>query len=234
MKSTRIEILDALRGIAILGMIFQHTLVDLKFIFGLSVPILSNSFLVNLFSFGGILFVFLSGISTQFSKHNVRRGFALIGLGIGITLVTYFFIRAEAIYFGILHFLGVAILIYAALKPLLRRLNQWVVLIGGAALFVGAYIIYMQNIRVEHFLSFLIGLPASNFQSGDYFPIFPYIFAFISGTGFGWFVSQRKLPHILYDIKVPVLRVVGRHSLWIYLFHQPIIIFILQLFIPIK
>ncbi|MEI6603113.1 MAG: heparan-alpha-glucosaminide N-acetyltransferase domain-containing protein [Clostridia bacterium] len=233
-KRTRIELLDALRGIAILGMVFQHTLVDLVYIFLLPINLLSNPFLINLFSFGGVLFVFLSGISSQFSRHNVRRGLGILGLGILITLVTYFFLRSETIYFGILHFLGVAILIYALVRPLLQKANQMVVFVVGMALFIVAYIIYRQDIRIEHFLSFLIGFPATDFQSGDYFPVFPFLFAFLSGTGAGWYISNHKLPQRFYDLKFPVIRTVGRYSLWIYMFHQPIIIFILQLFMPIK
>lgn len=229
-KNERIEILDVLRGIAILGMVFQHILVDLRFVIsGINLTLLDNSVLQNIFVFGGVFFIFLSGISSYYSKHNVRRGLLLLGLGALITAVTYLFFRGEVIYFGILHFLGAAILIYALLGKMIRKIPQVVILIGSMLVFVGAYYLYSLNIRIENPLSFLIGFPEWGFYSADYFPIFPYFFAFLGGTGFGWFVFNRKLPQTFYKLNIPGLNVVGRYSLWIYLLHQPIIILILKI-----
>jgi len=234
-KVKRVEVLDALRGIAILGMIFQHTLFDLRAIFGLQISLLSNPFLEGLFAFGGVFFIFLAGISVQFSSRNLLRGLQLIGVGMLLTLVTALFFPRELIVFGILHFLGLAILIFGLLKSLLARVNQLLVCVVSMILFIVAYYVFTLNIRFEFFGSFLIGFPSREFWSADYFPLFPYIFAFLSGTGFGWYVANHKLPPLFYMIRVPVVGFVGKYSLWFYLFHQPVLLLILTailFFIP--
>ena len=195
----------------------------------MQITLLSNPILADIFTYGGVLFIFLSGISSQFSKRNALRGLQILGLGVLITVITVLFMPRESIYFGILHFLGTSILIYALIRPLLRKINQMVVFIGGLLLFFITYSINLQQFHSDIFLSFVVGFPSLAFNSADYFPLLPYFFAFLSGTGFGWYIANKKLPQIIYQIKLPGISFVGRYSLWVYLFHQPILLVVLNL-----
>jgi uncharacterized membrane protein len=73
----------------------------------------------------------------------------------------------------------------------------------------------------------LLGFPQHGFQSADYNPIIPWLFLFIAGICVGKHI--KKLPETLSKKHIPPLAFVGRHTLIIYLAHQPVILGVLYL-----
>ena len=63
-----------------------------------------------------------------------------------------------------------------------------------------------------------LGLPGSGFKSMDYFPLLPWLFLFL--TGYFFYDLRSGEPP---ELKLPVITAMGRHSLLIYLLHQPVI-----------
>ena len=64
-------------------------------------------------------------------------------------------------------------------------------------------------------------------RSNDYVPIFPWFGAVLAGIGFAQLATRSGLTTRLADIRLPgtgLLRFAGRHSLIVYLIHQPILI----------
>lgn len=76
---------------------------------------------------------------------------------------------------------------------------------------------------------FPLGFPGPGFVSADYFPIFPNLFLFLFGTYLGKYALLGKFPGFLYKKRVAFLAFTGRHALWIYILHQPVIFGILWL-----
>lgn len=114
-------------------MILVHLVYDIRELYGLA-----DFAYPAIFSFvmqwGSVLFLLISGICVTLGHHPVRRGLAVFGCGMLCSLVTAgmywlgFQGRGIVIWFGILHCLGVCMLLW----PWLGRLPNWV--LGALAL----------------------------------------------------------------------------------------------------
>ena len=71
---------------------------------------------------------------------------------------------------------------------------------------------------------FPLGLPGPGFYSADYFPLIPWIFLFWAGL----FLWRFLRPYAEETVRGwPACRPLvwlGRHSLWVYLLHQPVLL----------
>ena len=224
MHKQRIWELDALRGLCILCVILIHFIFDLQYFLGKDIH------LPGIYRFiqdnGGILFILLSGICATLGSRSVRRGIIVFSCGMLITLVTVGMVRLGmadsdiVISFGILHMLGISMVLYA----LVKRLPTWAIAILGILIIVTGY--YFLSLRVSFSWVFFLGLRTSMYSAGDYFPLLPH---------FGWFCIGVVLGRTLYSGKksllpdapssaapLRMLQFCGRHSLWIYLLHQPV------------
>ena len=74
-----------------------------------------------------------------------------------------------------------------------------------------------------------LGLVPPEMAWGDFFPIFPWLFVFLAGAFLGRYVKEGRFPPFLYKTHIRALAFVGRHSLLIYLAHQPLLFGILTL-----
>lgn len=76
-----------------------------------------------------------------------------------------------------------------------------------------------------------LGFPSPGFVSGDYYPLIPFVFMYLTG----FFAAQAaqasslEAPAWAYANPIPALAVLGRHALPFYLLHQPVILGILEL-----
>lgn len=216
----RIWELDFLRGIAILLMVFFHLMFDLNHFFQVSV-IYDSGIIYYIGKFSAVLFILIAGVSCSLSRNNLRRGIQLLILGLMITLVTNLTVPGLNIIFGILHFLGTSIIIYH-FAPSLRP--GWLYLLGVLTIVIGNtfYQITMPN----NFLAPL-GLMGNNFYSADYYPLFPWFGLFLMGTASGKLAYSTKRSLFHENPHNHWLEFLGRHSLVIYLVHQPILLLIL-------
>lgn len=224
----RIWELDALRGLCILCMIILHGMFDLRYFSGIFVG--GSPMLSFVQQYGGVLFVLISGICVTLGTRARRRGMIVLSFGLVLTVATMVLsavgiIGSDAVIrFGILHLLGVCML----LSPLFRRLPPAaLVLLGLAFILLG---FFFETLTVKPVFLYALGLRANGFVSGDYFPIFPNLGWYLIGMAVGATVYQNRtsrLPNATYTF--PILRFCGRHSLVIYLVHQPILYFLLPL-----
>lgn len=218
----RIFELDLLRFIAIIIMLIYHLAYDIKYYWPKDIN-LEGLFWIIIANIGQFLFIFVAGISSGFSKNSFKRGLRVFGIGILVTIATYIFIEYEYVRFGILHFLGVCMMLY----PLLSKLNNRILI---PFVIISYYLGYVfKNITVDTFLLLPFGLYYNGFASIDYFPIFPYISYFILGiVAYKSIYSKgRRLFNVNREFKA--LEFISRNSLFIYIIHQPVFLVIIYL-----
>ncbi|MBE6885362.1 MAG: DUF1624 domain-containing protein [Ruminococcaceae bacterium] len=238
----RVGLIDEIRGFAILCMVFYHAGFDLVFLFGVSMPFFTSdpmNFIRDCF-IG--LFVLISGVAAVYSKNNLKRGLIVLGCGLILTAGTFLFMYSARILFGVLHMLGSCMILYALLAPLLKKCPA---LPGGiVSLFLFLLTLGLPSgvLGIPEFLEyplpaelysttflFPIGFPHETFFSGDYMPIFPWFFLFVTGTFIGRPIKAGRFPGWIYKTHIPPLAAIGRNTIWIHLLHQPVIYGILWL-----
>lgn len=222
----RVWELDAFRGLCILGMVIVHFVYDLVYLYGIvswEYPAWF-SFVMN---WGGVLFLLISGICATLGSRSVRRGLIVLGCGFICTAVTYGMYRfgfadsSLTIYFGVLHCLGVCMILWWVLKRLPTAVLAVLgILLAGAGL-------YLRNMSFDVSMWLMpLGFVPANFASSDYFPLMPNLGFFLLGAVIGRTVYKRKeslLPGKGDAFPLRFLRLCGKHSLWIYLLHQPVL-----------
>ena len=237
--SVRYYLIDALRGFALVNMVLFHLMYDIFNIFSAETGWNSEPLTIIWERFICCSFIILSGVSFNFSHHPFKRGIILNACGFLITIVTVLAIPSQAVWFGILNFLGCAMMLAYPLKAYLENIKPVVGVIVSLLLFAFLYGVpegYVGFFGIELFSlpEFLygikafafIGFPSADFHSTDYFPIIPWIFLFLSGY-FAWRVIKNCNAERFFKCKIPFLNFIGRHTLIVYLLHQPIIMGIL-------
>ena len=220
--------IDFLRGVAIFMMVIFHFVWDLNYFYNIDIN----------FHFGfwkifqiltASLFIFLVGVSSYLSsqKNNVnfvlffKRGLKVFSFGLLISVVTRILFPSEYIIFGILHFIGVAIIIsyfFLNLKYLNLFFGFLFIIVGGI-------------IKTNYFTSvYLIpfGFIPNNFSSLDYFPVFPWFGIVLFGIFWAQLFYKDNERLFVFNFKnnnflSKKTSYIGRKSLIIYLLHQPIL-----------
>ena len=228
----RIWELDALRGLCILGMVIVHFVYDLVELYAL-VPMAYPKWFAFVKDWGGVLFLLLSGTCATLGSSHTRRGLLVFACGMVCTAVTLgmyllgFSGKEIIIYFGVLHCLGVCMLLWGGF----RKLPTWALGVLGAALTAAG--LWLRTRYVSFPWLIVLGFVPDWFASSDYFPLLPNLGFFLLGAVLGRTVYRQKstrLPSV--NEKSPALRFLtlcGRHSLGIYLLHQPILAGIMTL-----
>ena len=230
-KKDRIWELDALRGIAILCVVVLHGLYDLQTFLGWQ--ILGNPTIHWIMQYGGILFVVLSGLCATLGSRSFRRGAVVLACGLVVSLVTWAMARLGMadenviIRFGVLHLLGVCMLLW----PALGHLPTWALTMLGAGIVILGF--WFEGMRVSCRWLFPLGLQYPGFSSADYFPVFPQLGWFLLGAAVGRTAYRGKTTRLpsfpCQAAPIRFLRWCGTHSLWIYLLHQPLLYGLLEL-----
>ncbi len=167
---------------------------------------------------GQFLFLGLAGFSVALSSRGftgqLSRGAKILLCGMLVSFVTWIFAGDEFVKFGVLHFIGVAVVIGSCFK----RRPAFALLVAAASFILGEY---FKTLTVSSHFLFPFGLVYSGFGSLDYFPIFPWISVVLIGLVLGeWYLKKVRAQFK----EVPLLNWMGKRSLLIYLFHQPILI----------
>lgn len=234
----RIWELDALRGICLLGMVIIHFVYDLVELFGILHWHYPTAYsLVQ--RWGGVLFLLISGICVTLGSRSVRRGIIVFGCGLIVSAVTagmYYFGLADRsiiIYFGVLHCLGICMILW----PLTKKLPAWALGILGLALtLIGLYMLQLPPVETN--LLVPLGLVGRGFASSDYFPLLPNFGFFLIGAFLGRTLYRQKqtlFPKVQgKNFLLRFFMLCGRQSLWIYLIHQPVLSGICYLILLLK
>jgi uncharacterized membrane protein len=230
--------IDTWRGIAVCTMIVYHFTWDLWY-FRLLPPGFDffGGFWKYLQRFTATSFLLLVGISLTVSyryaiqgKDNstglfpkfLKRGLKIFGLGLIITVVT-FFAGVGTIHFGILHLIGLSIILA---YPFLRF--RWLNFLLWIIFFVAGYFVYVDPIFVATNLFLWTGLHTMDYYASDYFPLVPWFGVVLLGIFLGntlYSDAGRRfyLPDWGNLLPFRSLQFLGRHSLFIYMVHQVVL-----------
>lgn len=233
-RKARIPLIDALRGAAIVMMLAYHFSFDLNYF-----RVLHQNFYQDVFwttSRNVILgsFLALVGVSLALAAgHGIRwpaygRRLAVIAAcAIMVSAGSYFMFPASWIYFGVLHFIAVAGIAGLAFV----RLHLANLLIGAALIAAGA--LFASPLFDQPWLNW-VGLVTRRPVTEDYVPLLPWFGVVLVGLFIGQqLVQARRLApargwHAAGTIGRS-LAWAGRHSLAIYMLHQPLLLGILYL-----
>ncbi len=249
----RYRTLDELRGAAIIFMVIYHALYLLSSVFESAAgrKIFTLAHPVQPFIAG--TFILICGICCQLSRSNWKRGLRLLGAALLVSLCTWAMKLVgmdEVITFGVLHFLAVAVLLFAlsqilwiklSLKPALLLFIVFLFLFAASVLPLykrdmgfGFISTVLRFPKTDFFPLFALGFPSSTLSSADYFPLIPWLFLFFAGAALGAYARQGRFPVCFTKSRVPALQWLGRHSLLIYLLHQPVLYALLSLALWLK
>jgi uncharacterized membrane protein len=229
-QTPRILALDLARSLALLGMVTFHITYDLL-LFG----IMPGSYAATaLFQYHPRLvagaFLALAGLSLWLSHGQTlrwpafwRRFTKIVAAAALVTLATRLAMPEFYIFFGILH----AMALYSLLGLAFLRLPAILTAACGIAVLLGSYYLSSEVFNAPT-LAFL-GLAAHLPMTADFEPVFPWFGPFLLGLALGQTGSRFGLWQRLAlwpTAPMPTLGALawpGRHSLAIYLIHQPIL-----------
>ena len=228
MPSSRLALLDVLRGVAIAAMIVYHFCFDLEF-FGLADLGVSERW--SWIAFARAIpatFIAIAGISLYLAhrKGIVWRNFwwrigYLAAAAMLVTIVSFFADPDAIIWFGILHCIALSsVLGLAFLDAPLTLVIVCAVLVLIAPLFA--------NPALNTPWLLWLGLGTEEPPSNDYNPLFPWFAFLLIGIAIARLIASY-VTHAAWarwsprDPATRTLALAGRHSLLIYLLHQPIL-----------
>ena len=216
----RVQSVDALRGLCVILMVGHHFLYDLVVFLGAPMWLFANPLFTVLQPVFAGCFIMLAGVSSRFSRSNIKRGLRVLAAAVAISVVMHF--MDMPILFGILHFLGFAMVFYGLTSKIWEKIPQKLAPFLFALL-VPSAVVFLNVVNVDSHYLWMFGFTYPGFASVDYYPILPWIFVFLFGAWLGEPIRERRLPKFVYDLNPPFLPVVGRHAFIIYLLHQPIL-----------
>ncbi len=233
----RLTALDQARGIALLAMASYHFVFDLE-LFGLvtSGTALSPFMRGYAMAIAGS-FLFLSGISMVLAHGQApqwrafwRRWLILSAAAALVSVATFFAFGDQFIFWGILHMMAAASLVGITLSG--RGSAGLLAVAGVAAILAGALLRLPLG---AHPVIWIIGLQETRPVTVDYLPIFPWIGPYLLGMAWArWAMRAGRavLPPVFWDGRIgATLSWAGRHSLAIYLIHQPVLLALIWVYV---
>lgn len=223
--SGRLAVVDLWRGAAIIGVVLYHIGWDLSF-FGYAPADMMFSGPALLFarSLAGS-FMFLCGVGLVLAHSTgidgqrfLRRLLKIVGAALIISIVTYALFPSAFVYFGILHSIAVASLLGLAFL----FIPIWTVVLAALTVLVAGNFVESSAFdgRITAWIGFAVNPPPSN----DFVPVFPWFGLTLAGIAAARFIQSMPRPLPLNPQRFPRwLAWTGRHTLSIYLIHQPIL-----------
>lgn len=255
-KRDRAFELDAMRGLAVVGMVFYHFIFDVRYMMGIDLFSFQDEIYFNdmIRPSMTLTFVIVSGISSCFSRNNGKRA-------LKIFLVSFVFSIAMAlaslslqmdlyVFFNVLHLLAFGTAGYALFQVLEKRFLQYRPLneiemkahqgrTNTVILVLASLVLFFDRLpslysgQVQGYWLLPLGiLPRDSISMGDYLPILPWLGFYLVGLAIGRIAYPEKktlfpsASERIFRITAPI-SFLGRHSLIIYLLHQPVFLAIL-------
>jgi len=224
-QAPRVEGLDALRGVAILAMVVYHFCFDLRY-FGVARWDFEHD--IRWLAARTLIlssFLLIAGISAALARRDPAadarwpRHVAVIGgAALLVTAASAMMFPRSFIWFGVLHAIALSLLLA---RPLIDRPRAAVA--AGVIVIAAGVMLSSQHFdnRMLGWLGFMTGKPMTE----DYVPLFPWSGVLFLGIAAGHALVASNFAMLAPLARMPrALRFLGRHSLAVYLVHQPLLL----------
>lgn len=220
----RIWVLDVARTAALLAMASYHFTYDLQ-MFGLVPPgtAVTGFFYGYARAIAGT-FLFLAGLGLWLAHGRGirwgafwRRWAKIVAAAALVSVATWFALPGWFVFFGILHCIAVSSLLGLAFL----RLPAVLVAVLGAAIIAASYVL-PPLVQLNHPGFYWIGLHTVPVMSVDLEPLIPWFGPFLLGVAAGR-ICNPLWPRLARMGGPAWLAWPGRHSLAVYLIHQPVL-----------
>ena len=233
-KKKHFDFLDVARGFAIFLMFVYHFSYDLNYFGFIQQSFTQDPFWISFRTIIVSLFLSIMGISLYLANYQgvrkkrfLQRLYLLLFYAALVSLGSWKMFPKAMIMFGILHFIAVA----SVLGLLFIRFGIFNLFLG-IALIILAQIVHLPifDQPALQWIGFTTRLPIAV----DYVPLIPWFGVVLIGLYLGQLLSQRPKNSTLiqWQGKHPVNKLLslgGRHSLNIYMLHQPLFLGILYI-----
>jgi uncharacterized membrane protein len=223
----RIEGLDALRGIAIVAMIGYHFAFDLRY-FGFTRSDFEHDLrwlaartliLASFLLIAGISAVLAhQGPAPQRWKVHLAK---IAAAALVVSVASALMFPRSFIWFGVLHAIAASLVVAQLFvgRPLAAAVVGAAVIAAGLALSHAAF-----DNRMLGWLGFMTAKPLTE----DYVPMFPWSGVLLLGVAAGHWLLRHRFAALSPLAAAPApLNWMGRHSLALYLVHQPVMLALL-------
>ena len=138
-KFGRLHLIDEYRGFVVLNMIAYHAIWDLVYLFGVNWEWYKSEIGFLWQQWICWSFILVSGFCWQMGKHPLKRGLLVYAGGMLISLVTILVMPQSKIMFGILTFLGSAMILMIPLHVICQKIQPIAGAVGSLLLFFFVY-----------------------------------------------------------------------------------------------
>lgn len=242
----RYEKLDGIRGLALLNMIAYHAVWDLVYMYQIDWEWYK--------SYGAYVwqqgicwtFIFLSGFCLPLGRHAVRRGLTVSLCGAAITAATLAVMPQNRVVFGVLTLTGFCMLAAGLCDKWLRKIPPS----AGMAVSVLVFVVTrnvnegglgfgkwnlcrLPQLLYKNLFTSFLGFPYEDFFSTDYFSLVPWLFLFMAGYFTSLCLGRKNRMGWLVKSAIRPVEWMGKHSLVIYMVHQPVLYVSLEIFMHV-
>ncbi len=220
----RIAGIDALRGLAVIAMVAFHFCFDLAHFGVIATNFYRDAFWLHART--GILssFLLLAGASLVLAQRTERgrAGFwrhvaTIAACALLVTAGTYVAFPQSFVSFGVLHAVALSLVL---LRPLAAR--PWLALALGVAVIVAGNVIAHPAFDGPPWG--FVGFATVKPRTEDYVPLFPWTGVMLVGIALGHALVRNRFRAVAPFGALPrFVRWLGRHSLAVYMLHQPLL-----------
>jgi len=221
---SRIVAVDVARGLAVIAMVAYHFCFDLAHVGLAGWNFYRDPFWLHARTAILSSFLLLAGVSLVLADRHAaaRRGFwrhvaTIAGCALLVTIATLAVFPRSFIWFGVLHAIAVSLVL---VRPLVRR--PWPALAVGLAVIAAGNLIAAPafDARALGWIGFATVKPVTE----DYVPLFPWMGVILLGVAAAHLLARGQFHAIAPLSRLPRgVALAGRHSLAIYMVHQPVL-----------